>query len=209
MSDCGCSIEIKNQQQKQILYALLAINGVMFVVELLAGIIGNSAGLIADSFDMLADALVYLISIYAIGKAYTKKLSAARISGYLQITLGSLLLLEIARRFFYGHEPQSALMIGISLLALVANVICLMIINKHKEGEIHMRASWIFSKNDVIANTGVILAGVLVYWLQSRWPDLIIGLLIVSVVIRGGFTILSETRLSEKKQSSECYESTS
>ncbi len=194
MSGCGCEVEIKNNEQKKLLYILLVINGVMFFVELLAGIVGQSAGLIADSFDMLADSLVYIISIYAIGKAYEKKEQAARISGYFQIILGSLLMLEIGRRFIMGHEPQSSLMIIISFIALFANIICLLLINKHKEGEIHMRASWIFSKNDVIANTGVIIAGFLVYFLNSSWPDLLIGILIVAIVIRGGLTILSETK---------------
>lgn len=195
-SGCGCAIEIKDRQQQKVLYILLAINGVMFVVELLTGIIGNSAGLIADSLDMLADAIVYLVSIYAIGKAYSKKESAARISGYFQIGLGTLLLIEIVRRFFVGHEPESTLMITISIIALLANTICLLLINQHKKGEIHMRASWIFSRNDVIANCGVIVAGALVYLLQSRWPDLLIGLLIVTVVIRGGLRIISEANAS-------------
>lgn len=194
MSDCGCEIEIKDHEQKRILYILLAINGVMFFVELFAGIMGQSAGLIADSIDMLADSLVYIISIYAIGQAYEKKQFAARLSGYFQIILGSLLMLEIIRRFIVGHEPQSELMIIISFIALFANVICLILINKHKQGEIHMRASWIFSKNDVIANTGVIIAGFLVYFFNSAWPDLLIGVLIVTIVIRGGLSILSETR---------------
>ncbi len=194
MSGCGCEVELKNNEQKQILYILLAINGVMFVVELIAGIMGQSAGLIADSFDMLADSLVYIISIYAIGKAYEKKQQAARMSGYFQIILGTLLLLEIGRRVIMGHEPQSGLMIVISFIALIANIICLILISKHKEGEIHMRASWIFSKNDVIANTGVIIAGFLVYFFNSPWPDLLIGILIVTVVIRGGLMILSEAK---------------
>jgi cation diffusion facilitator family transporter len=193
---CGCAIEIKDRKQQKVLYILLAINGVMFVVELIAGIIGDSAGLIADSLDMLADAIVYLISIYAIGKAYSRKESAARISGYFQIGLGVLLLAEITRRFFVGHEPQSTLMITISIIALVANIICLLLINKHKKGEIHMRASWIFSRNDVIANSGVIVAGVLVYWLQTPWPDLLIGVFITSIIIRGGMRIICEANES-------------
>ncbi|WP_198263008.1 cation transporter [sulfur-oxidizing endosymbiont of Gigantopelta aegis] len=194
MAGCGCEVEIKNNEQKQLLFILLAINGSMFVVELIAGIMGQSAGLIADSFDMLADSFVYIISIYAVGKAYAKKQQAARLSGYFQIILGSLLMLEIIRRFIMGHEPESSLMIIISFIALIANVICLALINKHKKGEIHMRASWIFSKNDVIANTGVIIAGFLVYFFNSPWPDLLIGVLIVAVVIRGGLMILSEAK---------------
>jgi Co/Zn/Cd efflux system component len=90
-------------------------------------------------------------------------------------------------------------MISFSVLALIANVICLALISKHREGEIHMRASWIFSKNDVIANTGVIVAGVLVHVMDSRIPDLLIGSLIVLVVLRGGFTIIRDAKNEKLK----------
>ena len=85
-------------------------------------------------------------------------------------------------------------MIGVGVVALVANVICLSLISKHRDGEIHMRASWIFSKNDVIANAGVILAGILVSVLDSRIPDLVIGSVIVLIVFRGGLMIISDAR---------------
>ncbi len=93
-----------------------------------------------------------------------------------------------------GSEPEPTLMIGVSLIALVANVICLVLIAKHRDGEVHMRASWVFSKNDVIANVGVIAAGGLVLLLDAHWPDLVIGALIVFVVLRGGLSILADTK---------------
>ena len=93
-----------------------------------------------------------------------------------------------------GSEPEPTLMIGVSLIALVANVICLTLIAKHRDGEVHMRASWVFSKNDVIANVGVIAAGGLVLLLDEHWPDLVIGALIVFVVFRGGISILADAK---------------
>lgn len=200
MSDCGCSVEIESSQQGRLLWTLLAINVVMFVIEISVGILAESMGLIADSLDMLADAAVYGIGLYAVGRSQTIKITAATISGFFQVILGLGILAEIARRFVYGSDPEPLLMISFSVLALIANVICLALISKHREGEIHMRASWIFSKNDVIANTGVIVAGVLVHVMDSRIPDLLVGSLIVLVVLRGGFTIIRDAKNEKLKQ---------
>lgn len=93
-----------------------------------------------------------------------------------------------------GSDPEPTLMIGVSFIALVANVICLALIAKHRDGEVHMRASWVFSKNDAIANVGVIAAGGLVLLLDEHWPDLVIGALIVFVVLRGGISILADAK---------------
>ena len=200
MSNCDCSVEIDSRNQSRLLWILLAINGFMFVVEVSIGILAESMGLIADSLDMLADATVYGIGLYAVGRSQTIKITAAMVSGFFQIILGIGILAEIARRFVYGSDPEPLLMISFSVLALIANVICLALISKHREGEIHMRASWIFSKNDVIANTGVIVAGVLVHVMDSRIPDLMIGSLIVLVVLRGGFTIIRDAKNEKLKQ---------
>ena len=93
-----------------------------------------------------------------------------------------------------GSEPISSLMIGMGFIALIANVVCLVIIRNHKNDEVHMRASWIFSANDVIANMGVIIAGVLVVWLDSRVPDLVIGCIVSIVVLRGAWMILKDAK---------------
>jgi Co/Zn/Cd efflux system component len=192
MSDCGCGAEQAESLEKKTLLILLSINAFMFVAELLLGWLAQSTGLIADSLDMLADATVYGLSLYVVGKGVAKQASAARVSGYLQILLGLGVLLEVLRRLFFGSEPQSTLIIVIGALAMLANIACLVLISKHKDGGMHMRASWIFSTNDVIANMGVIVSGVLVAVVGSRYPDLIIGTLITAVVVRGGVKILKE-----------------
>lgn len=194
MSDCGCEIEIRDRSERKVLIWLLIINGFMFLLELSVGWWAQSTALIADAMDMLADAMVYAVGLYAVGRAAVVKAHAARISGWFQVGLGLLVVLDIGRRFIMGSEPASVLMMGMGLVALVANITCLYLISAHREGEVHMRASWIFSKNDVIANLGVILAGVLVSWTGSRYPDLIIGLLVASVVVYGGLRILRESR---------------
>jgi len=194
MSNCGCTIEITDKEQKGVLITLLSINAFMFVFEISLGWYAQSTGLIADSIDMLADAIVYGIGLYVIGKSIQHKAKAALLSGWFQGALGFMILADVLRRVFIGSEPISVLIMGVGAIALIANIYCLRIIEKHKDGEVHMRASWIFSKNDVIANTGVILGGLLVWLLDSRWPDLVIGSLIALVIFNGARHIIIDAR---------------
>lgn len=182
--------ESDDRLERRTLIFLLAINGAMFAVEQIAGWLASSAGLLADSLDMLADALVYGIALHAVGRSDTLKRRAGHVSGWLQLALAAGALFEVARRFLYGSEPQPAYMVVVALLALAANVACLLLISRHRQGGIHMKASWIFSTNDVIANAGVIAAGLLVAWTASRLPDLVIGAIIAAVVASGAVRIL-------------------
>ena len=149
-------------------------------------------GLVADSLDMLADSFVYGISLFAVGGTLLKKKQIAKLAGYFQITLAIIGFVEILRRFF-GNEklPDFSTMIVISMFALIANGACLYILQKSKsKEEAHMKASMIFTSNDVIINLGVIIAGVLVKYLNSSKPDLIIGSIVFVLVIQGAFRIL-------------------
>jgi Co/Zn/Cd efflux system component len=158
---------------------------------MLFGLIANSMGLIADSFDMLADAFIYGLSIYAITGTLTIKKGIARISGLLQLVLALLGFMEVIRRFISFEEiPNYTLMISISFLALLANSGSLIILGKSKSKEVHIQSSQIFTSNDVIANIGVIIAGFLVLFLNSKIPDLIVGLLVFLFVLRGAIRII-------------------
>lgn len=200
MAGCGCSdINNDGQEQKKTLITLLAINFIMFLVEAAAGIVAQSAGLLADSIDMLADAMVYGIALYAVGRSASAKITAAHISGIFQVMLAVVVAVDVVRRFVVGSEPQSVIMMAVGGLALIANVSCLLLLSRHRQGEVHMRASWIFSANDVLANLGIITSGALVALLGSRWPDLLIGAVIVMLIARGGFRILREST-DERKQ---------
>lgn len=203
MSGCGCEVEIKNRSETRVLVILLLINGVMFVLEFAVGWWAQSTALIADAIDMLADAMVYAVGLYAVGKAISAKIRAASLSGWLQLGIGTLVLVDVGRRLVFGSEPISTLMMVMGVVALVANTACLLLISRHRDGEVHMRASWIFSKNDVIANIGVILAGVLVAFTGSRMPDLVIGFVVAVVVARGGLNILRDAR-NEKVETNGC-----
>jgi len=201
LADCGCELEIESGPQARVLWILLAINSAMFVLELGAGIVAESTALIADSFDMLADAAVYSVSIYAVSRSALARAAAARLSGQLQVGLGVFAFLEVARRALFGSSPEPPFMIAVSTIALGANVICLRLIAAHREGGVHMRASFIFSRNDVIANFTVILSGLLVA--MSGWPfwDLLAGAGIGCLVFWGGLRILREARIAAKSAS--------
>lgn len=189
-------IQAADRAETKVLYWLLGINGSMFFLEIGFGFVAHSTGLIADSLDMLADTFVYGISLYAVGKSLAAKNMAARTSGWMQLLLAGGSLFEVVRRFYVGTKPVSTLMMTISLIALCANVLCLWLISKHRDGGNHMKTSWIFSSNDVMANIGVIISGALVAVTHSAYPDLIIGLLISVVVASGAIRIL---RLSKNQ----------
>ena len=182
----------ENTNQKKLLWAVLAINFAFFIIEMTTGLISKSMGLVADSLDMLADSFVYAISLFAVGGTLIRKKRIAKIAGYFQITLAIIGFLEVLRRFFGAEKlPDFSTMIIVSIFALIANGICLYILQKSKsKEEAHMKASMIFTSNDVIINVGVIFAGVLVHWLSSNKPDLIIGTIVFALVIQGAVRIL-------------------
>ena len=178
-------------QQRKILWWVLAINFGFFVLEMTTGLISKSMGLVADSLDMLADSLVYGLSLFAVGAALARKKRVAKFSGYFQLILAVIGFSEVIRRFI-GTEPMPdfRMMIGISVLALAANALSLWLLQRAKNKEAHIQASIIFSSNDIIINSGVIVAGFLVWWLGNGIPDLVIGSIVFIIVIRGAFRIL-------------------
>lgn len=184
-----------DNKQRKVLWIVLAINFAFFLIEMSTGIISGSMGLVADSLDMLADALVYGMSLMVVGAVVSRKKKVALLSGILQLLLALLGLSEVIRRFL-GFEvmPEFQAMIGISLLALVANSICLWLLQRTRSKDAHMKASIIFSANDVIINIGVIVAGLLVWLLNNNLPDLIVGIVIFLIVIRGAVRILKLAR---------------
>ncbi|MFH6602615.1 cation transporter [Maribacter algicola] len=178
-------------KQKRILWWVLGINFGFFLVEMTTGWISDSMGLVADSLDMLADSIVYALSLFAVGGAISRKKKVAKLSGYFQMGLATLGFAEVLRRFFSNTEtPLFQWMIIVSIFALAGNLISLWLINKTNSKEAHMQASAIFTSNDIIVNGGVILAGALVYFLDSKWPDLAIGGIVFAFVMRGALRIL-------------------
>jgi Co/Zn/Cd efflux system component len=183
--------EAEHAYQRKLLWTVFAINFGFFVIEMGAGFISQSMGLVADSLDMLADSIVYGLSLFAVGGTIALKKRIATASGYFQILLALLGFIEVIRRFI-GFEavPDFKTMIIISLLALAGNALCLFLLQRSKSQEAHMKASMIFTNNDVIINIGVIIAALLVNWLNSNKPDLIVGAIIFVLVMHGALRIL-------------------
>ena len=180
-----------SSMQRKLLWTVLIINFLFFGLEMLFGIFSNSMGLVADSLDMLADSIVYALALFAVGGTIARKNNIAKFAGYFQILLAVIGFVEVVRRFIGVEKmPDFQTMIVVSVLALIANVICLCLLQKGKSKEAHMQASMIFTSNDVIINSGVILAGLLVNWLNSGYPDLIIGAIVFVIVARGAYRIL-------------------
>ncbi len=180
---------------RKLLWTVLFINFGVFAVEIVAGLIAHSMGLVADSLDELADALVYALSIYAIaGTAITKK-RIARSSGVLQLLLAMWGFAEIIRRFI-GNEPSPnfILMIIFSCVALIGNAASLYFLGKSKTKEVHIKATQIFTSNDVIVNIGVIIAAVMVAVLQNKIPDLVVSTIVFGIVLRGAVKIFKLSR---------------
>ena len=182
----------ENANQKKLLWTVLGINFAFFIIEMTTGLISKSMGLVADSLDMLADSFVYGISLFAVGGTLTRKKRIAKLAGYFQIALAMIGFGEVLRRFFGAENlPDFTTMIVVSIFALFANGICLYLLQKSKsKEEAHIKASMIFTSNDVIINLGVIIAGTMVNWLNSNKPDLIIGTIVFGLVIQGALRIL-------------------
>lgn len=174
---------------RRALLVLFGMNGVMFVVELVAGWRAESMGLLADGLDMGADAAVYLLALLAVGASAQRKIQAAQFAGRVQLALALLAILEVVRRLIAGSAPEPPIMMIVSFAALTVNIGCLVMLRRHREGEVHLQAAWIFSATDVQANLGVLTAALLVDVLDSAIPDLIIGLAISWLVLRGALRI--------------------
>lgn len=184
-------LDANDAQERKLLIIVLLINAGLFLLELIAGFLANSMGLVADSLDMLADALVYGLSLYAVGKVVAHKKRVARISGYFQLFLAVFGIVEVLRRFFgAGEEVNFTLMIAISLIALAGNAASLVVLRRTRSQDANIKASQIFTSNDVLINIGVIVAGILVFVTSSNLPDLVVGAVVFFLVASGAFRIL-------------------
>ena len=185
---------VETTAERRVLRNALALNATMFVVGMIAGVLGESSSLIADALDMLADASAYAIALGAVGRSARLKAGAASLSGSVLLLLGGLVLLDVGRRALLGSEPDSLVIMGVALLAFVVNANVLRMLGRYRTGEVHLRAMWICTRVDVIVNLSVVLSGLFVLLTGSRIPDLIVGAAIGVYVIKEAVEILNEAR---------------
>jgi Co/Zn/Cd efflux system component len=177
-------------EEARALTIVLAINAAMFAGEAIGAWVADSSALLADSLDMFADAAVYAIALFGVHRARATQFKAAHVSGVLQLLLAVGALAEVVRRVVFGSEPEAPLMVVVAGAALIANVACMWLLARHRHAGAHMKASWIFTTNDVIANLGVIVAAGIVRLTGSNLPDLVVATVIALVVLNGAIRIL-------------------
>jgi cation diffusion facilitator family transporter len=180
MDDC-CEIRPVHAQQRRVLRVVLWINLAMFVAELVAGIIAHSTALLADSVDMLGDAIVYGFSLYVIARAPVWQSRAALLKGIIMAAFGIGIAVEVCSKLARGLTPEVQIMWAVALAALVANASVLVLLRRHRADDINMRSAWLCSRNDVLANGGVLVAALGVGLTGSAWPDILVGLAIAAL----------------------------
>ncbi|NER83777.1 MAG: cation transporter [Leptolyngbya sp. SIO1D8] len=181
------------QQQAKVLWIVLAINLAMFVVEFGAGLRADSLSLTGDSLDMLGDALVYSTSLYVIHRSTKAQAGAALLKGMIMFGFAIAVFARAIYQFVTEAAPTAEIMGVVGLLALVANLICLLLLTRHRQDNLNMSSVWLCSRNDIIANTSVLAAAGLVLLTQSPIPDLLVGLLLTVVFARSAGTVLSQS----------------
>lgn len=194
MSDCGCHAEANTAAERRVLWIALALNAAMAIIGSLAGWWAQSTGLLADALDMLSDATAYAVGLAAIGRSARFKQRAAGVSGSLLLLLGVGVLVEVGRRAWFGSEPIGWPIVATALVSLAVNLTVLRMLRPFRTGEVHLRATWIFTRADVVANIGVVISGVVILATGWRSPDLVVGALIGLYVCKEALEILSEAR---------------
>ncbi len=178
--------------QRRTLLIVLVLNVLLFVMLGLGGLFAESSALLANAADNGSDAIVYLISFLAVGRAMAWKRGAARLSGIMLLIFAAGVLIDVGRRWIVGTEPVGWTMMGLAVIAAVVNLICLMLIRRQGSDDVNMRAAETFSFNDFASNGGILVAGGLVMALNQAWPDLVVGLIVAAIAVKGGVDILRD-----------------
>ena len=190
-------------RQKNVLRQVLLWNLALFAGLGVAGWVADSSALLANAVDNGSDAAVYLLSYLAIDRRPVWKRGAATVSGIMLLIFAVAVLADVVRRWMYGAEPLGPVMIGLAVAAAAINLWCLVLLRRIRSEEVNMKAAETFSFNDFISNGGVIVAGGLVLWLGTSWPDLVAGALIAAVAFKGGIEILRSVREDKRSDSND------
>ena len=188
----GCAISALRERQGRTLRIVLAINVMLFLVELGAGVLASSTSLMADSLDSLGDALVYAFSLYVLFRSERWRAGAALLKGLIMLGFGLAITAALIGRALNPVVPVAEMIGGFGLFALACNLTCLILLTRHRSDDINMKSVWLCSRNDIIANGGVIVAAGGVWATGSMWPDYIVGALIAIIFLRSAFEVVSE-----------------
>jgi len=188
-SDKECAIEALKARQSTTLKIVLAINAVMFVVELASGLLARSTALLSDSLDNLGDALTYGLSIYAVERGARSKAKVALFKSGLILAAGVFVLGQVIYGVLHPGVPVFEAMGIVSLIALAANATCLALLWKHRAEDVNMSSVWECSRNDIASNVSVFIAAGAVWMTQSGWPDLVVGFALACLFLRSAVRV--------------------
>ena len=194
MSECcdnNCAIGALRERQRGTLLIVIAINAVMFLVIVVAALYGSSTALLADSLDNLGDALTYGLSLYAVSRGATAKAKVALFKGGLILLGACAVAAQITYKLFVPNVPIFEVMGAFSLLGLVANSICLFLLRRHRHEDVNMSSVWECSRNDIASNLSVFVAAGAVWLTGSGWPDILIALGLVGLLLRSAIRVIS------------------
>ncbi|MBJ7410592.1 MAG: cation transporter [Phenylobacterium sp.] len=183
---------------------MLILNALLFVGLGVGGLLADSSALIANAADNASDSLVYLLSFLAVGRGVHWKRRAARLSGILLLVFAGLVILDVGRRWLFGAEPFGVTMMAMALVAAAINLLCLILIRRAQSDDVNMRAAETFSFNDFASNGGILVAGGLVMWLDQAWPDLVVGVIVAFIAVKGGLEILKDARADAEPMKPPC-----
>ena len=191
--DKGCEITALRDKHRRVLIIVLVINATMFLVEGAAGILANSTSLMADALDMFGDALVYGFSLFVLARSLRWQAGAALVKGAFMLMFGLGVLAEATYKVFHPIMPTVGTMGLVGAVALAANAICFFILYRHRADNLNMSSTWLCSRNDLIANVGVLIAAAASYALASQWPDLVVGVLIAALFLASAWGVLRQS----------------
>ncbi len=202
MAGC-CDVDPKLAQKKQILIIVLVINAVMFFAQFISAMLAHSTSLLADSLDMLGDAITYGLSLYAVAQGGRWLARASLFKGIIIAIFGIAVLVEALYKISFTEVmPHANLMVVFGTIGLIANGVCFYLLSRHRHQDINMRSTWICARNDIIGNFMVLItAGLVVLW-HSRWPDIIVGVIFSLILIYFAIKVINESRIEIAKNSS-------
>jgi cation diffusion facilitator family transporter len=194
MNDCceskRCEVTALRERHARVLWIVLFVNAAMFIIEGTAGLVAHSTSLLADALDMFGDALVYGASLFVLARSIRWQAAAALTKGAFMLIFGLAVLFEAAMKIAYPIMPNIGLMGVVGGLALIANLGCFLLLYQHRGDNLNMSSTWLCSRNDLIANVGVLAAAAAGAFLGSRWPDILVGVLIAALFLRSAAHVI-------------------
>lgn len=190
--DKSCALDALRERQGKTLRIVLVINAMLFLVEFGAGLVASSTSLMADSLDSLGDALVYAVSLYVLARNDQWRTGAAMLKGIIMLGFGIAVTIALLGRILSPVVPVAEMIGGFGLFALACNATCLYLLTRHRSDDLNMESVWLCSRNDIVANVGVLIAGAGVALTGSMWPDLVVGAIIAILFLRSALYVITK-----------------